>query len=379
MRLQTPFGGAEKPRSTWPAALVAVLLAALVAAPTHGMIRTLTLLELVKRSDFIMTAVVEKVSVVGKGRAVGEMAVIDLRNELKPLDQLKGAWPAGQAIVLATFKPEKGWLEDNVEIPSAGSRVLLFLSRGPGGRLAPVNGIQGVWPMEGNTLLAMGFGRTLDDVRLGVKKAEAAGVFAQGLALQKQGDLKGAVEKYKLSLRGWPDNQLQLQVSSLERMLQSSPAPGSGSGFERDSVPCGQADQDGEEVPPDFSITAGSGPAHADWGGATSTTINASGEVSGRVSRRGEADAAAPAVRPLTQKAVKRIYAQVLACGFFDLAPEYRDRRVMDGGVTSMAVTANGKTHTVVLANFNLDRVSAIEHVLQEELQGSGRIKDRRP
>jgi hypothetical protein len=66
-----------------------VALAALVAVPIHGMIRTLTLLEHLKRSDFIMTAVVEKVTVVGKGQAFADLAMIDLKNELKPLDQLR--------------------------------------------------------------------------------------------------------------------------------------------------------------------------------------------------------------------------------------------------------------------------------------------------
>lgn len=374
MRTPTAIRRTTRRTSAWRAVFAALILAALVVIPLQGMIFTLTLLELVKQSEFILVATVEKVRVVGTGRTGGGLPLVDLENELAPVESLKGAWPSGRALVLATFKPEKGWLEDNVEIPPVGSRVLLFLMKGRDHGLVPVNGIQGVWPMDGDTLLGMGFTRTLADVRVGVKKAEAAGVFAQGLVRQTQGDLKGAVDKYTLSLRDWPDNQLQLQVSRLERTLQRPSTSGSGSGFERDSIPCGQADQDGEPVPDDFSITTGGGPAHADWGGASSITINARGEVSGRVSRRGQPDAAAPAVRPLTPQAVKRIYAQVLACGFFDLEPEYRDRRVMDGGVDRMAVTANGKTHTVVLANFTLDRLSAITRVLEEELQASARL-----
>ena len=84
----------------------------------------------------------------------------------------------------------------------------------------------------------------------------------------------------------------------------------------------------------------------------------------------------------MVSEAVKRIYAQVLACGFFELAPEYRDPQVMDGGVNHVSVTAKGKTHSVVMANVGVDRVSAIERVLQEELQkaqGRGQIGDRLP
>ena len=200
---QTPVRDATRRRPAWRHALAALIPATLLVMPLQGMIFTLTLLDLVKQSDFIMIARVEKVSVVGKGRAAGGLTLVDLKNELTPLESLKGAWPSRQAVLLSTFKPERGWLEDNVEIPPAGFRVLLFLAEGPDGRLMPVNGIQGVWPMEGDTLLGMGFGKSLAGVRQGVRKGEAAGVFAQGLLLQKQGDLKGAVEKYRLSLRDW--------------------------------------------------------------------------------------------------------------------------------------------------------------------------------
>lgn len=363
---QTPSGDLSRRQPVWPAALAAVSLAALVVVPMHGMIRTLPLLELVKRSDFIITAVVEKVSVVGNGRAFGGLAVLDLQNELKPLDTLKGTWPSGQTVVLSTIKPEKGWREDNVEIPPAGSRVLLFLAKGPDGRLVPVNGIQGVWPMKGETLRGMGLGKSLADVREGVKKGDAAAVFAQGVQLQKQGDLKGAVEKYTQSLRDWPDKQLQYQTQSLELKIEGRLT----SMFKRDDIPCGQADQDGEEVPANFSITSGGGPAHAAWGAANATTVNARGEVNQREDvRPGQTGAVTATARTITREAVKRIYAQVVACGFFELEPTYRDPQVMDGGSNYVSVTANGKTHSVAMVNFDVDRVWSIVRVLGEEIE----------
>jgi hypothetical protein len=346
-------------------AIVVFALAVAAAVPVRGMIRTLPLLELVTQSDVIVTAVVEKVTEAGKGSDVGGLAVANLRNELRALEPLKGSWPAGTPIVLSTIKPRKGWLEDNVEIPPPASQVLLFLGKDKDGKLVPVNGIQGVWPMEAGRLLGMGFGKSLADVRNAVKKGHAAATFAEGLALQQKSDLKGAIEKYKASLLEWPDAQLQGQVWSLENLLSGRLT----STFKTDYIPCGQADLEGEEVPSDFSMTSGGGPSHAEWGLARALSLNAKGEVVRRTS--GGRDLAAPTDVPagiIARDAVRRIYAQVIACGFFELEKEYWDRSVMDGGSSYLTVTAGGRTHTVTLVNHGFERVGAIVGVLEAEI-----------
>ena len=119
-----------------------------------------------------------------------------------------------------------------------------------------------------------------------------------------------------------------------------------------------------------FSITSGGGPAHAAWGAANATTVNARGEVNQREDVRPEQTGTATATaRTITREAVKRIYAQVVACGFFELEPTYRDPQVMDGGSNYVSVTANGKTHSVAMVNFDVDRVWSIVRVLREEIE----------
>jgi hypothetical protein len=127
----------------------------------YAMIRTLSVDTLVAESEYIVIAQVYSVSVAGIDPAA---KMITLRNEMKPVASLKGRWPSRELIVLTTRKHEEHWIEDNVELPLPGTKVLLFLTRYQGG-LVPVNGIQGVWPMQGDKLLQMGTGRTLDEIR----------------------------------------------------------------------------------------------------------------------------------------------------------------------------------------------------------------------
>jgi hypothetical protein len=140
---------------------VTVLLWFSLGGVPSAMIRTLPLEELVSRSDAIVIALVYSVTAT---KVDPSSKIITLQNELKTVELLKGSLPNQQPIILITRRHETHWMEDNVELPPPGSRVVLFL-RQSGDGMVPVNGIQGVWPMQGEKLLQMGTGKTLDDIR----------------------------------------------------------------------------------------------------------------------------------------------------------------------------------------------------------------------
>jgi hypothetical protein len=368
MRTRSPNHGAARLRPLRLAAAVAFGLACAGSIPADGMIRTLRLADLIRQSDTILTATVGRVREVGKGTAYGQ-PILMLSTELTPTDVLKGPWPAATPVILATIKPETGWIEDNVELPPTGSQVLLFLARLPDGRVAPVNGIQGVWPIADGTFRGMGTGRNLDDVRAGVKRAGAAVVFDEGVALQKTGDLKGALERYRRSLADWPDAQLQAQTARLEASLKGQRT----SLFGRDEIPCGQADVQERTVPPDFALREERGGGIAGNLGASSIAVNAAGAVTRTPGAMPNAGGTPAPPRAIPPAGVVRIYAQVLACGFFDLNPRYDTPGVSDGPSMSLTVTAGARTHAVSVSSFGVDRVATIIDVLTQEIEASGR------
>ncbi len=146
----------------------ALAMSFVLARSPYGMIRTLPVEKLIAESEYIVIAQVYAVTVEGTEPST---RIITLRNEMKLIESLKGSWPAREPIVLTTRRHEEHWIEDNVELPPPGTKVVLFLTRYQG-RLVPVNGIQGVWPMQGGKLLQMGTGKTLDDIRRVVRGQE---------------------------------------------------------------------------------------------------------------------------------------------------------------------------------------------------------------
>jgi len=141
--------------------------------PAGAMIRTLPVDELVRTSDFIVIAEVEKVSTLGTSRLTGDYTITHLKNDLKLMEAIKGSWPPDETIVIKTVKPEKGWLEDNVELPPPGSRVLLFFVTDGRGNIRPVNGIQGIWPLKEGKPMGMGTGKSIDDIREKVRTQQS--------------------------------------------------------------------------------------------------------------------------------------------------------------------------------------------------------------
>jgi hypothetical protein len=147
---------------------VAASISLFLIGTVYAMIRTLPIEDLVKKSDHIVIAYVYSVTTVSSDPST---KIIILRNELRLIESMKGAWPSHEPIILTTRRHEEHWIEDNVELPSPGTKVVLFLTKNHD-RLVPVNGIQGVWPIKGNKLLQMGTGKTLDEIRAIVKRQE---------------------------------------------------------------------------------------------------------------------------------------------------------------------------------------------------------------
>jgi hypothetical protein len=135
-----------------------------------------------------------------------------------------------------------------------------------------------------------------------------------------------------------------------------------------DSAPCGKADPQSVSVPPDFEITYASGPLHADWGGGVNVTVQANG----RVTEKEQTQPARRGVRPdekvttytITKDEVKRLYAQVVACRFFELKDRYWNEKIRDGGSQSLRVTAGGKSRTVTTYYYTVEQFNRVTDLL---------------
>ncbi|MBM4146714.1 MAG: hypothetical protein FJ240_10675 [Nitrospira sp.] len=135
---------------------------------SHGMIRTLPVSELISTAEHIVIAEVYQITKTGY---TPESKLSLLKNELKVTETLKGTLSQNEPIIINTMKAED-WIEDNVEIPLPGSKVFLFLKKDEKGEFRPVNGIQGIWPMQGEKLLGMGTRYKVDDIRKMIKQSK---------------------------------------------------------------------------------------------------------------------------------------------------------------------------------------------------------------
>lgn len=208
------------------------------ASIVDARIMTLTVDELVQSSEYVVIAEVARITVL-ENESTSQTQ--HLSNELRVIKYLKGIRIQNDLIVLRTIKPENGWMEDNVELPPVGSRVLLFLARNDSGMLRPVNGIQGVWPMDGNQLLGMGYGRSLEDVSAIIKKQQASAealpaaredsiknrdtanrLWAEGRTLFEKNRYSEALNKFRESVRVFFVAERQEYVKHLEAWLNKS-------------------------------------------------------------------------------------------------------------------------------------------------------------
>ena len=145
--------------------LVALAAAVAFAVPVSAMIITLPLHDLTRQSDVVVIAQVEKVETV----TIGTDKIATVRNSLKAETVLKGDLKVAPPLQVFTQQRgkygEDGALEDQVEFPPVGKRVLVFLKKTRDGKLDLVNGLQGLWPMDGQEFLGFGTGVKLDQVK----------------------------------------------------------------------------------------------------------------------------------------------------------------------------------------------------------------------
>jgi len=144
-----------------------------------------------------------------------------MKNELKVMELIKGSLLPGKLFILNTLKFD-AWMEDNVELSSRGSKVLLFLKRDEKGELKPVNGIQGIWPMHDGKPSGAGHGTTLEQIRKMVLKqvnsckSEAFTSLVDTAEIQTQADhYKEALKVYRKAYRICPMRDLEEQMAWL--------------------------------------------------------------------------------------------------------------------------------------------------------------------
>jgi len=113
----------------------------------EAMMRFMPEEQLVATAEYIVMAKIQTVSTTRKTLQYRRAVAKVVRNKLQVIESIKGSLLPEKFFTLDTLKFD-GWMEDNVELPSKGSNVLLFLKRDEKGEYRPVNGIQGVWKID---------------------------------------------------------------------------------------------------------------------------------------------------------------------------------------------------------------------------------------
>jgi hypothetical protein len=122
-------------------------------------------------------------------------------------------------------------------------------------------------------------------------------------------------------------------------------------------------------VPDDFVIILRSGPVMASRGTTTTTKMNAAGQVTILSTlRSGTKKEEKESQKQVSKEAVRRIYAVVIGCRFFDLQKSYWNRRVIDGSVSGLNVTADGKSHGVNVHHYYVNRFTKIVSALNDAI-----------
>jgi len=138
--------------------LIVLLAILLVPAGVKAMIKSLSLEDLVKKSELIVIATVKSISEVPSD----DKTLKSFNNTLSPEKIIKGEWAIESAIDIISVRPsdQAGWVEDLVEFPPVGDKVVLFLEKDKDNKWTLVNHIQGLWPIdsEDGAYLKMGFG-----------------------------------------------------------------------------------------------------------------------------------------------------------------------------------------------------------------------------
>ena len=161
-------------------------------------------------------------------------------------------------------------------------------------------------------------------------------------------------------------HQSKMAIAELEgRELQEPSYP-------HDDTPCEKVDLEQLEVPEDFYIVHSRGPTHAEWGADRSVAVAADGSYSIKESSfsRDEQKEITKVISEgqISADAVKRIYARVVGCKFFELKKDYWNPDVNDGIRDVMRVSAQGKTHSVSTYYYRVRRFDSIHSVLIREV-----------
>jgi tetratricopeptide (TPR) repeat protein len=201
-------------------------------------------------------------------------------------------------------------------------------------------------------------------------KTEANSLRDEAYSLQKKNELRAAIGKFRESFKVWPDKQLEKHIALLEDAAHGKLL------LDRvyNLTPCRIIETDTITVPEDFVITYVSQPLHAEWGGKSLLTVHANGDVVVTRERRKDRDglpAEETTFKRISVVHVKRIYAYVAACGFFNLKEKYWNKDSRDGGSESLEITANGKTQSVTTYYYFVERFHAIVSALEEETKNA--------
>jgi len=118
-------------------------------------------------------------------------------------------------------------------------------------------------------------------------------------------------------------------------------------------------------APADFAltITDGGGPGS---GFRSRLTIDAAGVAVARSERPRTKIAASETRRRLSRAALDRIWSRVVACRFFELDKAYATRGILDGWGQTVTVSGGGRSHTVSVYMYRLDRLNQIVKVARE-------------
>ena len=174
--------------------------------------------ELVQASEYIVMARVETIRDTGNTIRWGKMRAKRVKNELQVVELIKGSLPLDKAFSIETIKFD-GWMEDNVELPDKGSKVLLFLDKNKNDELNPVNGIQGVWRIKSDGKPIYGTMKEIREIvekqKISCKSKAFVSLVDRAESQTQAGHHKESLETYKKAYHICPMKDLEEQMAWL--------------------------------------------------------------------------------------------------------------------------------------------------------------------
>jgi hypothetical protein len=126
-------------------------------------------------------------------------------------------------------------------------------------------------------------------------------------------------------------------------------------------TPCQRVVTAGLRVPEDFVVSVNRGPRLASRGNHFHAEIQASGKVLIEEERRSDSKLVKiTSNRTISEQAVRKLFATVIACKFFALKNSYSRPKPKGGVSTSISVMANGKRHSVTVSHYTVTRFDAM-------------------